>query len=88
MNLLREEYHISYNVEEEAKFREVIEKMQQNLILTKKEDDKIVIHPLADKMIAFHCSLLRSLIECYWACLVYIITISKNEGHRHEVASL
>jgi hypothetical protein len=62
--------------------------MSQNLILEMKEEDKVVIHPHAEKMIGFHCSLLKSLIECYWAIIVYIITISKSDGQRQEIASL
>lgn len=38
-------------------------------------------------MIGFYFSLLRSLIECYWASLVYIITIKRSDGERHEAAS-
>lgn len=78
MDLLRLEYNSFYNLEDESKFMEVVGKMQQSLILSLKEDSKVVIHTGADKMIVFHCSLLRSLIECYWAMLVYIITISKS----------
>ncbi len=39
-------------------------------------------------MIAFFCSLLKAHIECYWASIVYIISISRNEEHKYEANSL
>ena len=40
------------------------------------------------RMMSFYLSLMRPEIECYWACLVYIISLSKNHDSLYETASL
>jgi glycerone phosphate O-acyltransferase/fatty acyl-CoA reductase len=63
--------------------------MQENDILNRKQDDedKILVHPKGDKLISLHFSLLRSLLECYWATLIYLISLVKNEEGLLEVGS-
>jgi hypothetical protein len=39
-------------------------------------------------MIPFYQSLVRPEIECYWASLVYIITLSRNHDNLYETSSL
>jgi len=62
--------------------------MQDNMVLELKGTDKVIISISGLRMIAFYCSLLRSQIECYWASLVYIITIARSQDHRYETSSL
>ena len=46
-----------------------------------------MIHLKSEKLIILHFSLLRSLLECYWATLIYLISILKNEEGIFEVSS-
>ena len=66
--------------------------MQDNLVLEVKEGNKVIINSsgsgIGSRMTAFYLSLMRPEIECYWACLVYIITLSKNHDSRYEASSL
>ena len=57
-------------------------------MLTKQDDpEKILINQKSEKLIVLHFSLLRSLLECYWATLIYLISILKNEDGTLEVSS-
>lgn len=51
-------------------------------------EEKVVISVAGAKIIAFYCSLLKSQIECYWACLVYVLTIARNSDKKYETSSL
>jgi hypothetical protein len=56
--------------------------------LTKSDDkEKILINLKGEKLIILHFSLIRSLLECYWATLIYLISILKNEEGILEVSS-
>ena len=56
--------------------------------MTKQDDpEKILINQKSEKLIVLHFSLLRSLLECYWATLIYLISILKNEDGTLEVSS-
>lgn len=39
-------------------------------------------------MIYFYCSLVRPLIECYWAVIVYLMTIAQSADQKQEVTSM
>ena len=55
---------------------------------TKQDDpEKILINQKSEKLIVLHFSLLRSLLECYWATLIYLVSILKNEDGTLEVSS-
>lgn len=90
MSLLREEFFVEYSLESYEDFMKVINLMQDNLVIELKESNKIIISPSGTgaRMIAFYCSLLRAEVECYWACLVYIITLARNHDNRYETSSL
>jgi glycerone phosphate O-acyltransferase/fatty acyl-CoA reductase len=66
----------------------VIAQMQDNSVIEVKGQDKVLISKAGAKITAFYCSLLKSQIECYWACLVYILTIARNTDKRYETSSL
>ena len=68
----------------------VITLMQDNLVIEIKDNDKVIISGsgVGSKIINFYISLIRPEIECYWACLVYILTLAKNHDNRYETASL
>ena len=55
--------------------------MQEHYILKQKDEDleKVVIHPKGDKLISLHFSLVRSLLECYWATIIYLVSLLKSE---------
>ncbi len=56
--------------------------------MTKSDDkEKILINLKGEKLIILHFSLIRSLLECYWATLIYLISILKNEEGILEVSS-
>lgn len=88
MSLLREEYFIEYSLEKYADFMAVVAQMCDNQVLELRASEKVVISLAGSRMIAFYCSILRSQIECYWASLVYLITIARNQENLHETASL
>lgn len=90
MSLLREEYFIEYSLESKEDFAKVLTLMQDNLVIELNKENKVVISPnvTGSRMIAFYCSLLRPEVECYWACLVYIITLARNHDNRYETSSL
>jgi glycerone phosphate O-acyltransferase/fatty acyl-CoA reductase len=88
INLLRSDYYIDYSLPDYNSFLAVVQQMQDNMVLELKGTDKVVISVSGLRMIAFYCSLLRSQIECYWASLVYIITIARSQDHRYETSSL
>ena len=41
----------------------------------------------SEKLIILHFSFIRSLLECYWATLIYLISVLKNEEGNLEVSS-
>lgn len=90
MSLLREEYFIEYSLDSYEDFMKVITLMQDNLLIEIKDMTKVIISPCstAARMIAFYCSLLRSEVECYWACLVYIHTLARSHDSHYETSSL
>ena len=47
-----------------------------------------MINRQQDKVVVFYCSLLRPAIECYWAVVVYLITIANRENKCMEVRSI
>ena len=63
----------------------VITLMQDNLVIEIKDNDKVIISGsgVGSKIINFYISLIRPEIECYWACLVYILTLAKNHDNRY-----
>lgn len=62
-------------------FNLCVQKMQEHYILKQKDEDleKVVIHPKGDKLISLHFSLVRSLLECYWATIIYLVSLLKSE---------
>lgn len=46
-----------------------------------------MINSKSEKLIILHFSLLRSLLECYWATIIYLVSVIKNEEGRLEVNS-
>jgi len=68
----------------------VITHLQDNMVIELKGNDKVVISSsgIAARMIPFYQSLVRPEIECYWACLVYLITLSRNHDNLYETSSL
>ena len=66
--------------------------MEDNQIIEVKEGNEgskaVISSGVGSRMVAFYLSLVRPEIECYWACLVYIITISRNNDSRYETVSL
>jgi|GEM_PF-7009950 len=58
--------------------------MEEGGILLSKLDDpeKILINQKSEKLIILHFSLLRSLLECYWATIIYLVSVIKNEDGR------
>jgi hypothetical protein len=53
--------------------------MIKNSVIFKQSDDKLLISKQQEKYFVFYCSLLRPAIECYWAALVYFLTIANKE---------
>jgi hypothetical protein len=78
---------LKYSLETFEEFQYVIKLMEDNQIVEIK-NDKITLHPSGLRMVAFYCSLLKAYIECYWASIVYIISIARSEEHRYEANSL
>lgn len=61
--------------------------MEDNMIVELR-DGRMTIHSSGQRMIAFYCSLLRAHVDCYWATIVYVLSIARNEGRRYETTSL
>jgi hypothetical protein len=61
----------------------VIAQMQENSVIELKGEDKVSMSVSGTRIIAFYCSLLKSQIECYWACLVYVLTIARNADKKY-----
>lgn len=66
----------------------VIAQMQENSVIELKGEDKVSMSVSGTRIIAFYCSLLKSQIECYWACLVYVLTIARNADKKYQTSSL
>ena len=90
MSLLREEYFIEYSLDGYDDFMKVITLMEDNLVIEIKDVNKVIVSASSTgaRMMAFYCSLLRSEVECYWACLVYILTLARTHDNRYETSSL
>jgi hypothetical protein len=81
VNLLRNEYYLSYSMESDE-FGRVVREMEENQIVELREG-KLRTHPQGLRMVAFYCSLLRAHIDCYWATMVYVLSIARTQDHRH-----
>ena len=65
--------------------------MVRSGIVSYKEDSdkkKLVIKQQQQKVIIFYCSILRPLIESYWAVLIYLMTIANSPDQKQEVTSM
>jgi glycerone phosphate O-acyltransferase/fatty acyl-CoA reductase len=65
----------------------VVREMSDNQIVQER-DGRLTTHPAGHRMIAFYCSLVRAHVDCYWASMVYVLSIARNEGRRYETSSL
>ena len=79
---------INKPLENYSDFMRELMQMKDNEIIDFKCPQKLVINLLGSKILAFYCSLIKSQVECYWACLLYVLTIARSAHKRYETSSL
>ena len=61
--------------------------MQDNHLL-KVKGEKIFAHEIGANMLSFFCSIIKPHIDCYWASIVFIISISQRQECQYITNSM
>ena len=88
MEMLELEYLHPHRLATVEEFGTMLSELMRNSVIKCLGEEKYCINKQQDKYVVFFCSLLRPAIECYWAVVVYLITIANKENHCIELRTI